>query len=322
MSTTTHSDPSPRPRVASRPQEGSRPDAATRPRAAGRRRVDPTYYLFLFPALIIFTLAITLPAVIGFVYSFTNSVGFGDWEFIGLRNYIALFQDPNILSSYLFTLGFALVTVVVVNVIAFALAVGLTSRIRFRTALRTIFVIPMVISGIIIAFVFKFLLSNSVPALGQALGIGWLSESILANENLAWLGIVLVTAWSTIPGTMLIYIAGLVTIPGELYEAAAIDGASARQRLLRITLPMVSGFILINTILGFKGYLNAYDIIVGLTDGGPGTATRSIAMTIFKGFNGGDYGYQMANAAVFFVITVIIAAFQLRLTAGKASFGA
>src|SRR5699024_5298673 len=142
------------------------------------------------PILAIFTLAITLPAVIGFFYSFTNSVGFGDWDFIGLRNYIAHFQDPNILDAYVFTLGFALVTVIAANVIAFALALGLTSRIRFQTALRTIFVIPMVISGIIIAFVFKFLLSNSVPALGQALGVGFLSESILANEDLAWLGIV------------------------------------------------------------------------------------------------------------------------------------
>ena len=292
------------------------------PARTTRHRVDPIYYLFLFPALAIFTLAITLPAVIGFFYSFTNSVGFGDFEFIGLRNYIALFQDPNILHAYLFTLGFALVTVIVVNAIAFALAVALTSRIRFQTALRTIFVIPMVISGIIIAFVFKFLFANSLPALGQALGIGVLSESILANENLAWIAVVIVTAWSAIPGAMLIYIAGLVTIPAELYEAAAIDGASGRQRLMRITLPMVSGFILINTILGFKGFLNAYDVIVGLTDGGPGTATTSIAMSIFKGFGGGDYGYQMANAAVFFVITVILAGIQLRLTAGKASFGA
>src|SRR5690625_6220365 len=90
----------------------------------------------------------------------------------------------------------------------------------------------MVISGIIIAFVFKFLLSNSVPALGQALGVGFLSESILANEDLAWLGIVIVTAWSTIPGAMLIYIAGLVTIPAELYEAAAIDGADRKSTRL------------------------------------------------------------------------------------------
>lgn len=293
----------------------------TAPRSR-RRRTDPVYYFFLFPALVLFTLAITLPAVLGFGYSFTNSMGFGDWDLVGVRNYIALFRDEGIVSSYLFTLGFALVTVVVVNAIGFALALGLTARIRLQSLLRTIFVLPMVISGIIIAFVFQFLFSNSLPAIGQALGIDALSSSILANEDLAWIAIVIVTAWSTIPSTMLIYIAGLVTIPAEVYEAGAIDGATGFQQLRRLTLPLVSGYVVINTILGFKNYLNAYDIIVGLTDGGPGTATRSVAMSIFKGFSGGDYGYQMANAAVFFVISIIIAVVQLRITRGKASFGA
>ncbi len=213
---------------------------------------------------------------------------------------------------------------IVVNIIAFAIALGLTSRIRFQAALRTIFVLPMVISGIIIAFVFKFLFANTLPAIGQALGIDILSTSLLANEDLAWVAIVIVTAWSTVPSTMLIYIAGLVTIPpGDIYEAASIDGAGPPAgRLWHVTLPLVSGYVVINTILGFKNYLNAYDIIVGLTDGGPGTATRSVAMSIFKGFEGGDYGYQMANAAVFFVISIIIALIQLRITRGKATFGA
>ena len=289
---------------------------------ARRRRTDPVYYLFLFPALILFPLAITLPAVLGFGYSFTNSMGFGDWDLVGVRNYIALFRDEGIVGAYLFTLGFALVTVVVVNVIAFALALGLTARIHLQALLRTVFVLPMVISGIIIAFVFQFLFSNTLPAFGSTLGIDVLSSSLLANEDLAWVAIVIVTAWSTIPSTMLIYIAGLVTIPAEVYEAGAIDGATGLQQLRRLTLPLVSGYVVINMILGFKNYLNAYDIIVGLTDGGPGTATRSVAMSIFKGFSGGDYGYQMANAAVFFVISIIIAVVQLRLTRGKASFGA
>lgn len=292
------------------------------PLTSKSRPMDPIYYLFLFPALAIFTLAITLPAVLGFGYSFTNSIGFGEWEFIGLRNYIAMTQDEGIVSAYLFTLGFAAVTVIIVNAIAFFLALGLTAKIRAQGALRTTFVLPMVISGIIIAFVFKFLFANTLPGIGQALGIGVLSESLLASDSLAWTTIVIVTAWSTIPPTMLIYIAGLVTVPQDIYEAASIDGASPAGKLWHITLPLVSGFILINTVLGFKNYLNAYDIVVGLTDGGPGTATRTVAMSIFKGFSGGDYGYQMANAFVFFVISLIIAVIQLRLTRGKASFGA
>ena len=285
-----------------------------------RRKVEGIYYAFLLPSLILFTLAITIPAVIGIFFSFTNSIGFGDWEFIGLVNYLAVFTDPAILQSYLFTFWFAFVTVIVVNVLAFLLAVGLVSRVRLKTGLRTIFVIPMVISGIIIAYVFNFLFSNSVPALGQAWGIGWMSESILANPDLAWVAIVIVTAWQAIPGTLLIYIAGLLAIPGDVYEAASIDGAGKLQQLWRITLPLVAGYVVINVIIGFKDFLNAYDIIVGLTNGGPGTATRSIAMTIFTGFSGGDYAYQMANATIFFLIAISLSLLQLRLTRGRNVF--
>jgi len=280
-------------------------------------RTEGIYFAFLVPSLILFTLCITVPAVIGIFFSFTNSIGFGDWEFVGLINYVAMLSDPAILQSYLFTFAFAALTVVLVNVLAFLLAVGLTAQIKLKTGLRTVFVIPMVISGIIIAYVFNFLFSNSLPLFGQATGIGWLSESILANPDLAWIAIVIVTAWQAIPGTLLIYIAGLLAIPGDVYEAADIDGAGKRQQLFRITLPLVAGYVVINTILGFKNFLNAYDVIVGLTGGGPGTATRSIAMTIVTGFTGGDYAYQMANATMFFVVVVVISVLQLRLTRGR-----
>jgi raffinose/stachyose/melibiose transport system permease protein len=293
--------------------------AGARADRRGRPRVDRIYYLFLVPTLVLFTLAITVPAVLGILYSFTNFIGFGDWEFIGFTNYIAVFSDPAILSSYLFTFGFAIVTVLLVNVIALLLAIGLTSRIKLKTGLRAVFVIPMVISGIVIAFVFNFLFSNSLPALGSSLGIPWLSESILANPDLAWLAIVIVSAWQSIPGTLLIYIAGLLAIPGEVYEAADIDGATPWYKLRSVTLPLVAGYVVINVILGFKNYLNVYDVIVGLTNGGPGTATRSIAMTIFTGFTGGDYAYQMANATIFFIIAILISVLQLRLTRGRAA---
>lgn len=306
--------PSTRPVVTAEP--------AAKPARVRKTRVDPLYYLFLLPSLAIFTLAVTLPAVLGFVYSFTNSVGFGDFDFIGFRNFIAVFRDEGILGAYGFTLAFSLVTVIVVNVLAFLLALGLTSRVRFRTALRTVFVIPMVISGIVIAFVFQYLFSNSLPLAGQSLGIEPLTTSILANPDLAWLAIVFVTAWQSVPSAMLIYIAGLLTVPAEVYEASSIDGATPWHNLRHITLPLVAGYAVINTVLGFKNYLNAYDIIVGLTDGGPGVATRSVAMAIFRGFEGGDYAYQMANAVIFFLISVAIALIQLRFTRGKGGIAA
>lgn len=287
------------------------------PKARKKRRTEPVYYFFLLPSVILFTLAITIPGLVGIFYSFTDSIGIGDWKFIGLTNYKALFSDPAILQAYLFTFGFAIVTVAVVNLVAFLLALGLTAKIRFTTTLRAIFVVPMVISGIIISYVFNFLFSNSLPALGEALGVSWLETSLLANPNLAWVAIVIVTAWQAIPSTMLIYIAGLLSVPGEVYEAAEIDGASTLQKLTRVTIPLVFGYVVINMILGLKNFLNAYDIIVGLTNGGPGTATRSIAMTIISGFNGGDYAYQMANATIFFFVAIVIALLQLSATRGR-----
>ncbi|WP_432547897.1 carbohydrate ABC transporter permease [Kineococcus sp. SYSU DK004] len=278
-----------------------------------RKPVDLTFHLFLLPAVALFTAFITLPALAGAAVSLTNYVGYGDWEFIGLANYAVLFTDPNIRSAYAFTLGFAVVTVVLVNVVALALALGLNARIKFKTALRGVFFIPMVVSGIVIAFVFNYLLSSSVPAIASSLGITGLEESILANPDLAWLGVVLVTAWQAVPSALIIYLAGLLAVPEEVYEAAALDGASAWRQFASITLPLVAGYVVINTVLGFKNFLNAYDIIVGLTDGGPGTATRSVAMTIFTGFTSGDYAYQMANAVMFFVVTVVISVLQLQI---------
>lgn len=297
------------------PAPATSPATAIRAR---RRRVPAIYWFFLLPAVLVFTLLITYPAIEGLTMSFTNSIGFGDFDWIGFRNYVALFRDENILSSYGFTLLFATVTVVLVNVVAFALALGLTSRIRFTNALRAVFVVPMVISAIIYSFVFRFLFNNSLPVLGEALGSDTLATSLLANERWAWVTIVIVTAWGSVPSAMLIYIAGLTTIPGEVYEASAIDGASPWQKLRMITLPLVIGYVGINIIIGFKNYLSVYDQIVGLTQGGPGTATRSVAFTIFAGFSGGDYAYQMANAAIFFLITIVIALVQLRITRGRA----
>lgn len=292
--------------------------AGTKKRST-RRRVDKTFYAFLIPGLVLFTLAITLPAVMGIFYSFTDSVGFGEYSFTGFINYIALFSDPAIRSAYGFTIGFSLVTVAAVNVAAFLLAIGLTARIRAKVAMRAVFVLPMVVSGIVIAYVFNFLFSNSIPAAATGLGFGPLESSVLANPDWAWVAIVIVTAWQAIPSTILIYIAGILAIPSDVYEAAALDGASASRQLRSITVPLTAGYILINVIIGFKNFLNSYDIIVGLTDGGPGTATTSIAMSIFRGFTNGDYSYQMANATIFFLIAIAIALLQLRTTRGRAS---
>ena len=240
------------------------------------------------------------------------------------RRDLLLFGLLGVIIAAVFALqGSAYATRMLVEAAAYAIiAIGLNIQWGYA-GLFNVGVMGFIMAGAFASVLFTFPVnpafwaSEGAPMLGEALGSEALSVSILANEDWAWVAIVIVTAWQSIPATMLIYIAGLVTIPADVYEAASIDGATGRQSLWHITLPLVSGFVVINTILGFKNYLNAYDIIVGLTDGGPGVATRSVAMSIFRGFEGGDYAYQMANAMVFFLISIALAGLQLRLTRGR-----
>ncbi|MFJ5694062.1 carbohydrate ABC transporter permease [Arthrobacter sp. NPDC093125] len=279
----------------------------------GKDKIDPTYYWMVVPVLALFAFFITLPALVGVFFSLTNYAGYGDWKFIGLSNYINIFKDPAVLQSYIFTFVFALTTTVVVNVVALAIALGLNAKIKWRTGIRTVFFIPMVLSALIVSFVFNYLFSNTLPVLMDRLGYTPLATSILANENLAWLAIVIVTVWQAAPGATIIYLAGLQSVPSEVYEAADLDGAGSFRQFLSLTLPLIMGYLVINVILGFKGFLGTYEIIVGLTGGGPGMATQSVAMRIFSGFTGGDYSYQMANAVIYFLITLLISVIQLRL---------
>lgn len=288
-------------------------DPAREPVVRSKRRIDPTYYWMVVPVLALFAFFITLPALVGVYFSLTNYAGYGDWKFIGLSNYINIFKDPAILQSYIFTFFFALTTTVVVNIVALAIALGLNAKIKWRTGIRTVFFIPMVLSALVVSFVFNYLFSNTLPVLAERFGLTPLATSILANESLAWLAIVLVTVWQAAPGATIIYLAGLQSVPAEVYEAADLDGAGSCRQFLSLTLPLILGYLVINVILGFKGFLGTYEIIVGLTGGGPGMATQSVAMRIFSGFTGGDYSYQMANAVIYFLITLLISVIQLRL---------
>jgi raffinose/stachyose/melibiose transport system permease protein len=275
--------------------------------------VAPTYLLMVVPAVLLFTFFIMYPAVQGAIWSFTNYVGYGASKFTGLANYKAAFADPTIRDSYGFTLLFAVTACVFTNVVAMALAIALNAKIRWRAGFRTIFFLPMVLSGLVVSYIFTFIISTSVPVIAGALHFAPLESSILANQHTAWLGVVLVASWVAIPGAIIIFLAGLVSIPSEVYEAASIDGASPWRQFQKMTFPLLFPFFVINTILTFKSFLNVYDITVGLTGGGPGTATTSVAMTIFNGFFNGDYAYQMANAVIFFLITLLFAIFQLNV---------
>jgi raffinose/stachyose/melibiose transport system permease protein len=273
--------------------------------------VAPAYLLMLIPAIALFTFFIIYPAVQGGVWSFTNYVGYGASKFIGLANYKAALADPTIRDSYGFTLLFAVSACILTNVVAMALALALNAKIRWRTGFRTIFFLPMVLSGLIVSYIFTFIIGTSIPIISGAIHFAPLESSLLANQHFAWLGVVFVASWVAVPGAIIIFLAGLVSIPGEVYEAASIDGATAWQQFQKVTFPLLFPFFMINTILTFKAFLNVYDVAIGLTGGGPGTATTGVAQTIFNGFFNGDYAYQMANAIMFFVITLFFALFQL-----------
>ncbi|MEV8181306.1 MULTISPECIES: carbohydrate ABC transporter permease [Micrococcaceae] len=299
---------------------------ANKPRTtAGLQRRSPsrpskTFYWMVVPALVLFVILHTVPTVTGMFYSFTDYAGYGEWDFVGLSNYVNLFKDDRIMASYGFTFLFAITTTIVVNVGALFIAILLNSKIKYQTAFRGIFFIPNILSVLIVGYVFNYLLSNNLPLIGQALGIEWLSTSILANPDLAWLGIVGVTAWQSIAFSVIIYLAGLQTVPGELYEAAGLDGASPWRQFRSITFPMIAGYFTINMVLALKGLLQAFDQIVALTNGGPGTSTESVAMVIYRGgFQGGEYGYQMANSVVYLVVIVVLSLLQMRFLSRKES---
>jgi raffinose/stachyose/melibiose transport system permease protein len=275
-----------------------------------KQRVGPrlTHYLLLLPPVALFSVFIVLPAIQGAFYSFTNFVGFGSWKFIGLTNYIAALRDPNIRHSYIFTLYFAFTTTIVVNLLALFIAIGLNSRIRWRGGFRTIYFIPMVVSGLVVSYVFSYLFNTSIPGI---IGFGPLHSGILLSSNWAWLGVVFVTTWQSLPGATIIFLAGLAAIDNDVYEAAELDGADGRRSLRYMTMPLLAPFVIINTVLSLKGFLGAYDIIIGLTNGGPGTATQSISLTIINGLGTGDYAYQLANSMMFFILTIVLSVAQL-----------
>lgn len=300
---------------------------ATNPRTAARHRpgtsrISRTFYWMVLPAVLLFFVLHTIPVLNGVFFSMTNYAGYGEWDFTWFTNYVNLFKDDQVLNAYAFTFGFALVSTVLVNVISLAIAMGLNSRIKFRTGLRGIFFIPNILSILVIGYVFNYLFSNSLPEIASRLGIDALSTSILANPDLAWVGIVILAVWQAAAFNIIIYLAGLQTIPGELYEAASLDGASTWRKFTSITFPLIGPFFTINMVLSLKNFLQVFDHIMALTAGGPGTSTQSVSLLIYRGgFQGGEYAYQTANAVIFLVVIVLISVFQLRvLQRREASF--
>ena len=277
-----------------------------------------TYILMVLPALILFVIFNTIPLITGAMYSFTNYRGYGSYDFVGLRNYIDLFSDSRVGNSYLFTFKYAIVGTILVNLLSLLLALGLNSKIKCRSLLRGVYFLPNILGGLIIGYIFSFIFTYIVPAIGSALHIGFLENSILASEKYAWIGVLIVGVWQAVAMNTIIYISGLQTIPMDIYEAGMIDGAGKWQTFKSLTLPMLMPFVSTNLILSTKNMLMVFDQIMALTKGGPAQSTESISYLIYKnGMDGGQFGFQSANAVVFFVVIVTISIIQMAVTNKK-----
>ncbi|MCL9661388.1 sugar ABC transporter permease [Paenibacillus hunanensis] len=273
-----------------------------------------TFYWMTIPAVLLFFLFLTLPAIQGVYYSFTNYNGFGQtYDFIGLRNYVNLFTDNVVGDAYWFTIKFAVVVTILVNIFSLLIALGLNASIRLRNFFRGIYFLPNILSVLIVGYIFNYLFSNVFTVWGQTLGIQSLSTNILGNESLAWVGVVIVAVWQGIALNTILYLAGLQTIPSDVYEASSLDGASKWREFWSITFPLIAPFFTINMVLAMKNALMVFDQIVALTNGGPGRATQSISFLIYTGgFEGGEFAYQSANSVIYFIVIAVISIVQIR----------
>lgn len=277
------------------------------------QKVNLAFYIIVGAMALLFFIFHTIPFLKGVFYSFTDWKGYGDWNFVGLRNYLQAFIDPDTKNAYIFTAKFAIITTILVNIISLLLACGLNAKIKFKNTLKALYFLPYMLGNLIVGFIFNFIFANLIPQLGKALGIAALSTNILGTEHAMW-GIIAVTVWGSCAFNTLIYIAGLQSIDEDVYEAANLDGATGFKRFTKITFPLLAPSFTVNMVLSAKGYLMIYDQIMAMTNGGPGNSTTSIAVLIYKrGFGGGQFAYQSANAVILFLVVVAVSVFQLRI---------
>ena len=281
----------------------------------GRER---TFLLITIPIVALFFCFNTLPLIKGVIYSFTNFRGYGSFDWVGLRNYIDLFTDIRVGHSYLFTFKLAIVATILTNVVSLLLALGLNSKIKFKSTLRGAYFIPNVLGALVVGYIFNYFFTYILPAFGEMIGSSTFSSSMLSNTKLAWIAVVIVCAWQSIAMNTIIYISGLQTVPEDVYEAGAIDGATGFRKFQHLTFPLIIPFFSINMVLCVKNFLMVFDQIMALTKGGPAQSTESISYLIYNnGIGGGQFGFQSANAVIFFIVIVVLSAFQMTITGKK-----
>lgn len=268
--------------------------------------------LFALPTFAAFIIGFLVPFIMGIYLSFCEFTTVTDGEWVGLKNYGKALKDKEFLHALGFSTAFTIVTTIVINVIAFAIAYMLTKAIKGSTLFRSVFFMPNLIGGIILGYIWLLLLNGVLAHWGRALTY---------KASYGFWGLVILVCWQQIGYMMIIYVAGLQSVPGDLIEAAKIDGANDREILFKIKIPMVMPSVTICTFLTLTNSFKLFDQNVALTAGEPANASEMLALNIYNTFYGRSgaqwKGIGQAKAAVFFLIVVIISLIQLKFTRSK-----
>ncbi len=274
------------------------------------RAIKKYWPIFLIPTMAAFAIGFVIPFILGIYLSFTKFTTVTDAKWVGIKNYATAFKDSTFTHSFWFTAAFAVVTLILINVIAFALAMALTKKRRGTNVFRTVFFMPNLIGGIVLGYIWQLIFSGILVHFNTALNL---------NAKLGFWGLVILVCWQQIGYMMIIYIAGFQSIPGDVLEAAEIDGANARQTLFKVTIPMMMPSITICTFLTITNGFKLFDQNLALTAGAPMKQTEMMALNIYNTFYGrtGFEGVGQAKAVIFFLLVVAIAALQQKLTRSK-----
>ncbi len=267
--------------------------------------------IFLLPTCVCFVMAFIVPFLLGIFLSFTEFTTVTNAEWVGFENYIKAFAyDQGFLNALWFTVKFTVVSIITVNVFAFALAMLLTKGIKGTNLFRSVFFMPNLIGGIVLGYIWNLIINGI---------LGYFGVDITFNANYGFWGLVVLMNWQMIGYMMVIYIAGIQNIPHDLIEAAQIDGATKWQTIKNVTIPMVMPSITICTFLTLTNSFKMFDQNLALTGGAPSRETSMLALDIYNTFYGrsGFQGVGQAKAVVFFIILAIIALIQLRITRSK-----
>lgn len=274
------------------------------------------FLLFVVPAVFIWFTVVIIPFLYGIGITFTDWNGLSmNINFVGLSNYAQVFTDSAFLTSLLKTTIYVVFSVILSNIIAFMLALAVTSGMKGQELFRTGFFTPNIIGGIILGYIWSFIFSYALTGLGKSLGISWLATSWLTDPTRALVALIIVTVWQMSGYLMVIYIAGLTTVPNEIKEAAAIDGASTWQVIKNIKIPLIAQSITICIFLSIIRTFMSFDVNLSLTGGGPYKSTELIAYKIYQtAFTSMEFGVGQAQAIVLFMIVACISLLQVYFT--------